>query len=403
MPTVNVSPNMSLPVPDLSDPGPDYANNVNASLDIIDGHTHTGAPSDGKQLDLSKQTTTGDVQLSDNNLGTTRSVEFVSQPGALVGSQDVNCLYVNSNTLGFNNSAGTFIPLTGPVSALVNNFNAITVTTSHVILATDTINLVDCNSPGGSITITLPRASTISPTAAGRFYIIHDIGGAAASHPITIQVQGGSGDTFASSGNTSIEINASYGYVGVYTDGVSLWMMWTQSVYNAGDALQINNGSISLVNGSVSSDSTTSWTLTASQFTQNGGSFTLGSGTTVTFNAAATLGLNATIAASTSDAVKFSVVNPTIATTGTTTLTTSQYNSPVINCGIITLGGDITIALPSKVGAMWYLITRDITLAGHVVNVTVGSSGGQGISGTAANIVLIVCYAANAFVYAPLA
>jgi hypothetical protein len=48
MPNTTTSPLMGMPVPVVgTDPGPDWANNLNACLSIIDGHNHTtgeGAP-----------------------------------------------------------------------------------------------------------------------------------------------------------------------------------------------------------------------------------------------------------------------------------------------------------------------------------------------------------------------
>lgn len=251
MATINPTPNMSLPVPDLTDPGPDYANNVNTSLDIIDGHTHTGAPTDGLQLDLSRQKNTGDIQLNDNNLGTTRSVEFQNQPGELVGSQDVNCIYVQNNILGFNNSVGLFIPLTGTLSAQFTNFTNLTITANHTVLPTDTFNLISCNG-SGPITVTLPTAGAITPVAAWRLYIIKDISGNAASNHITIQVAGGSGNTFIPGSATSITLSSNGGYYALFTDGISGWYFWSQDTYNSGDVLNILSGATVQVAGTIS-------------------------------------------------------------------------------------------------------------------------------------------------------
>lgn len=403
-PNVTLSPNMSMPIPDLSDPGSDYASNVNASLSIADAHTHTGAPTDGKQLDLSRQTTSGDVQLSDNNLGTTRSVEFVSQVSNLIGSQDVNCLCVVNNVLGFNNSAGIFVPLTGASSTAFTNFNTVTITTNYSILATDATTLINCNQPAG-LTITLPRAATILPVAQSRLYLIKDISGLTASTTtITIQVAGGSGDTFGLVGSTSITINASLAYVGIYTDGGSKWYVWDQSTYDAGDVLNINGGSILFGGGGF---------LTGT--CNMGPSFTLAGSVTAScsvvggtwkFGNAASLLISCPIFADASNAVSLGQHSVAIAASGTTTLTGAQYNSPILTLtGVLT--GDAVVALPSVLGAVWYLNYTGMTLAGHKLSVTVGSSGATDLVvagvvqfGTTPVVTsgnFIICVSSNAF------
>ena len=413
-PNVTVSPNMSLPVPDLTDPGSDYATNVNTSLNTIDAHTHTGAPTGGLQLDLSTQLVKGDIAMGGHNLGGTRSVEFQSQPGALDGSQDVNCLYVNAGVLGFNNAAGTFIPLGNSSNvAQFQNFPAITVTTSRVVLATDTYTLINCNSPGASITITLPRAATILPIPQWRLYVIRDIGENAATHPITIQVTGGSGDTFRPGAGTSITLNSACGYVAVVTDGVSVWSSWDQNTYNLGEILQFNTGAnLKLVGATMTLDAATSVTNTGTTINdvavshavlggllQIASSATLDiSGSTMAVHDTTTMAFDPAMAASSGKAVKNGVANVTLtATTGLTTLSNVQYNQPIISIATATLTGDITINFPSIVGACWKLDTSKVTLAGHAIAVSVGADAPQTLKNT--QIAFEVwCTSATAFV-----
>jgi hypothetical protein len=247
---VTVSPDMSLPIPTPSDPGPDYATNVNKCLEIIDGHTHTGAPTDGLQLDLAKQTVEGDVQLNDHNLGTVRSVELVSQPGNLTGTQDVNCIYVNEGVLGFNNASGTFIPLVGQLPATFFNWIVQAVSTNFTIPANATYNLLACTTTGGAITITLPAAATIVPTPQWRLFLIYDVGEDAGTHNIAIKTAGG--DTFASYGGNEFDIESNGGYIALITDGVSKWYAWDQNTYNGGETLAfINSASWSMEAGTI--------------------------------------------------------------------------------------------------------------------------------------------------------
>jgi hypothetical protein len=380
-PNVTLSPEMSLPIPDLTDPGPDYANNVNAALLTIDGHTHTGAPTDGLQLDLSKMLCAGDPQLNDNNLGTVRSVELVNQPADLIGSQDVNCLCVVNNILGFNNSAGTFVPLIGAPAANFTNWSIVNVTTNHVILPTDTYNVIQVFG-SAPVTMTLPVAGAITPTAAGRLYLFKDISGAAATNPITIQVASGSGNVFAASGGTSVTIASNYGYMALYTDGASVWYVWSQNTYSTGDILRIESGAILDVQagGNVVLE-------TGSQITiQDANVIFQASNVSGTFaatalevtsgylqvDAAVILGINAPITAESGNAVNLGVANVTIAATGTTVLTAAQYNQPIINLSQ-SLSGNATVQLPNIPGAVFFLNCVGVTLNGHSLSVAVGT------------------------------
>ena len=390
MPNVIVSPNMSLPVPNLTDPGPDYATNVNASLDIVDGHTHTGAPTDGLQLDLSRQTCAGDVQLNDHNLGTSRSLEFVSQPGDLTGSQDVNCLCVVNNVLGFNNSVGTFLPLTGSSTAPITNFTPIAVTTNHVILPSDTYNVIDCNA-ASPITITLPAIGAITPNPIGRWFFIRDTSGAAATNPITIAVASASGNTFPTSGTTAT-ISSNFGYMAFYTDGISFWYAWTQNAYGQGDVLNLRTGAVLNVDtgATVNVASGAAVGLTAGSTLTAAGAVGLTAGSTLTAAGAVGLTAGSTLTAAgtatvtgalTIDAAATLNINSVVRlgtasialTTGTVTLSTSQYNSPILNF-TGTLTGDVTVVFPNIVGAVWLLNCASLAVSGHTLSVQVGAS-----------------------------
>lgn len=402
-PDVTVSPNMSLPIPDTTDPGPDYANNVNAALLTVDGHTHTGAPTDGKQLDLSKQTCAGDVQLEGNNLGTVRSVELQDNLANLTGSQDVNCLCVVNNVLGFNNSSGTFVPITGSVGANLTNFTAITVTTNKVILPSDTYNVINCNNASATITVTLPVAAAITPTAAGRLYIIRDIGGAAETYNITIQVSGGSGNTFAPSGATSRTIAVPDGYVLLYTDGVATWYIWGQTDYAGGEWVLFGGTSQLTIGASASLP------IKGAATVASGGSLTTASGSSLDVQGGTTVSLDAPLGSSTLTALALDVNGVALkVTSGTSTYTAND----LAGCPILHFTGSLTgpaqITLPSIVGAVWIVDWSAIGLSGNTLNITVGSASPKALatSGTgqyyttpaADSVNIVICTAANTFV-----
>lgn len=245
---------IDLTIPNLTTPGPEYAQEINTNLAQIASHTHDGVDA-GASIDIAAQECLEDLSIDGHNLAGVRSVEFENQPGQLTGSQDVNCLYVNQNNLGFNNDDGIFVPITAgnnlapsPFSSITNwTPRSATITANFSVLYTDTYNLININSAGGAITGTLPIAAQIQPTAAGRFYIFRDVGRQASTHNITIQVASGSGNTFGDSTSTTFVINNSGGYVGIYTDGVSKWWTWTQNVFNS-EILSMTNGTLTMSN-----------------------------------------------------------------------------------------------------------------------------------------------------------
>lgn len=229
---------IALIVPTLTTPGPAYATQISNDLATIATHTHDGVNA-GASIDIGAQVCNEDLSVNGHNLSNVRSLELNNNPAQLTGSQDVNCLYVNANALGFNNNAGIFVPITSGNSLAITsipltNFSPRTgtITSNASILYSDTYNLINVNPSGGAITITLPVAAAITPIPAMRLYLFRDIGFAAGTHSITIQVAPASGNTFGNAASTtSFVVNNSGGYVGIYTDGVSKWFVWTQNVY----------------------------------------------------------------------------------------------------------------------------------------------------------------------------
>ena len=105
MSNVVISPNMNLPLPLPGvDPGPDYANNQNASFLTIDGHNH--ASGSGVQINPSGININADLPMNGNNQTLVRSVRFTSQGSVLSGASDLNCLSVVAGDLYFNDGAG---------------------------------------------------------------------------------------------------------------------------------------------------------------------------------------------------------------------------------------------------------------------------------------------------------
>lgn len=217
------SPNMGIKVPTpQQDPGPDYATHISDGLNIIDAHGHTGAPDDGIQIVSAAININADLPTNSHNLTQLRSVRFTNQSATLGSSGDVGCVYEKSGDLYFNNAAGTPVQITSGTAVNVSGVSNSTYayqsgSSSTIILNTDTFILLGV-STATSATVTLPAANSV---AAGRFYLIKDRTGSAATNNIVISRAGS--DTI--DGATSVTIDANYGEVGLASNGSNGWMI----------------------------------------------------------------------------------------------------------------------------------------------------------------------------------
>lgn len=112
MSNTTISPNMGLPVPVVgTDPGPDWANNINACLSVIDQHNHTsgqGVPIPSAGLNINS-----DLPFNNNNGISYRSVRFFSQGAPIpASSPDLGCLYVSGADLYYNDENGNQVRIT---------------------------------------------------------------------------------------------------------------------------------------------------------------------------------------------------------------------------------------------------------------------------------------------------
>lgn len=112
-----LSPNMSLPVPIVGvDPGPDWANNYNSALSILDQHNHSsgsGVQIAQTGIRLTANGTTFDsLNFNTSNAYGLRSAKFINQASPLALSTDVGSLYESGSNLYFNNGAGVAVQIT---------------------------------------------------------------------------------------------------------------------------------------------------------------------------------------------------------------------------------------------------------------------------------------------------
>jgi hypothetical protein len=111
MSNTTITPNMGLVVPVVGvDPGPDWANNLNASLTTIDGHNHV--PGSGVQITPNGLNINVDLPFNNNNATLLRSTRYSPQSANLNGVSDLGCLYVVSADLWYNDGSGNQIRFT---------------------------------------------------------------------------------------------------------------------------------------------------------------------------------------------------------------------------------------------------------------------------------------------------
>jgi len=108
---ITYSPNMNLQIPSVgTEPGPDYAQDVNNSLNIIDGHDHS--PGYGTPVTPAGMNINSDLSMLGNDLTSVRTIRFQSQGTAPAGPLDLGCLYEVGNDLYFTDGTGVSVRIT---------------------------------------------------------------------------------------------------------------------------------------------------------------------------------------------------------------------------------------------------------------------------------------------------
>lgn len=133
MADVTISPNMNLPVPSVGvDFGPDWANNLNASLSIIDQHNHSSGS--GVQITPNGLNINSDLSFISNNAINIRSSRYTPQLSVLSGASDLGCVYVSGADLYYNDTSGNQVRITsgGSVNATSSGISSGSATASFV-------------------------------------------------------------------------------------------------------------------------------------------------------------------------------------------------------------------------------------------------------------------------------
>lgn len=171
MANFNITPNMGLPNPiPGQDSGPDYADNLQSSLNIIDQHNHTSG--NGIQITPAGLNINADLPFGSNSIVSLKSAVFTQQislstPNAAFVGTDGN-LYFNDG----NGNPSIQITAGGLVNATSSGISSGSATASFVssVLVVNAASNTPANIQGGSILIgnnvAASKFLTLSPPAA---------------------------------------------------------------------------------------------------------------------------------------------------------------------------------------------------------------------------------------------
>lgn len=104
--STTITPNMGLVVPGVgSEPGPDWAEQVNADLSAIDEHNHS--PGKGVQITPNGINVNTDLDFNGNSAVSLQTVRFDAEASPLAAAApNVGCVYVSGNELYYNDATG---------------------------------------------------------------------------------------------------------------------------------------------------------------------------------------------------------------------------------------------------------------------------------------------------------
>jgi hypothetical protein len=206
MSNVNISPNMGLIIPTVdTDPGPDWANNLNASLTSVDSHNHSSGQ--GVQINPTGLNINSDLPFNINNATLLRSARFSPQTSPLSLITDINCLYDSGVDLYFNDGNGNQIRITesgsvagasgtitglpsgtagasyssgvfsfNATSSIFANLNIASLLLSNNVSSSKQLTLQPPNSMTSNYAITLPAPSSAGQTAILTYDTSNNIG-----------------------------------------------------------------------------------------------------------------------------------------------------------------------------------------------------------------------------------
>jgi hypothetical protein len=220
------TPHMNITIPDDSQPGPAYADNISTGcLYPLGEHTHDGVNT-GALINIAGQIIVNDLNLDGYNLTGTRALRTNSQSSVLNGTNDVNEFYVVNGNAYFNNADGYPIALTNGNQAVTlpfNNFTGVNLSNTNLSIPSNAnYNMLNVSTSSAIVTITLPLAASV---VAGRFFIIQDVGNNISNNLLAVQVAGGSGNLiyYEGVGFSPFDFTANGQSVIFVSDGAANW------------------------------------------------------------------------------------------------------------------------------------------------------------------------------------
>ena len=180
--------------------GPTWATDINTALSRIDEHDHSAI---GKSLGVAALTIDGDLDFSPGTSDfatlNKKYSGFTNNSGTLASASFPASVFVTGGNLFYNNSTGGQVQLTdgsalsstGVASVQFAKFaDTITGGTSgspNLIVEANSASYYVCDTSAAAVFIRLPAASG---AAAGRFFVVKDIGGSGSTNNITVHITG---------------------------------------------------------------------------------------------------------------------------------------------------------------------------------------------------------------------
>lgn len=211
MSDTTISPNMGLVVPAVGvDPGPDWANNINADLGVLDQHNH--ASGQGVQINPSGLDINSDLSVQGNNLTAVNAVQLENLSSPITGAAPyLTSIYSANGDMYFNDAAGNQVRVTagGAVNATSSGISSGTATASFVggALVVDANVNTPANVQGASFLFG-------NNTPGSNFITLQPPNSLASNYSITLPPQNTTGSTVVLTMDTS-------GNIGIVADGVS--------------------------------------------------------------------------------------------------------------------------------------------------------------------------------------
>ncbi len=213
--------NMNLDLPVVSTTlGPEWANLLNAALQVIDEHDHSNGK--GVTVKTAGIEINADLDFGSFSAFGLKSLKLVTQLSTLTGPTNAQSIYSVNGDLYYTSGSGTAVQLTAggsiiPTPSAVDSIPYVNIASDTTIspASTDVLLAVDTTA---SRTITLPAASAV---AAGRLYVVKDRTGNSETNTITVLADG----TDNIDGAASQVFGSNYGAFMVVSNGVNGWVI----------------------------------------------------------------------------------------------------------------------------------------------------------------------------------